>query len=49
MKKLKIWSIILLVVVMIPIVVLCGGDDDNDDNSLPFTKELLVDEYSFGI
>ena len=47
MKQLKIWSIMLLAVMMMPMVVSCGGDDDNDDNSMSFTKELLVDEYSY--
>ena len=46
MKQIKIWSILMLVVMMMPFVASCGGDDDND-NSLSFTKELLVDEYSF--
>ena len=47
MKQLKIWSIMLLMVITLPLMVACGSDDDNDDNTLPFTKEILVDEYGF--
>ena len=45
MKKQKIWSKLMLVVMMLPLVASCSSDDD--DNSIPFTKEILVDAYSY--
>ena len=36
----------MLMALALPIMVACGSDDD-DDGSLPFTKELLVDAYSY--
>ena len=47
MKQLKIWSMMMLMVMSLPLMVACGSDGDDDDNTLPFTKEILVDEYSF--
>ena len=46
MKELKIWNIMMLMMMALPLMVACGSSDD-DDNSLPFTKEILVDAYSY--
>ena len=36
----------MLMAMALPMMVACGSDDD-DDGSLPFTKDLLVDAYSY--
>ena len=47
MKQLKIWSMMMLIMMIMPLAVSCGGSDDSDDNSLPITKEMLVNTNSF--
>ena len=44
MKKMKFLSMMMLMAMTLTMMVACGGDD-GDDNSLPFTKEILVNAY----
>lgn len=47
MKKMKILSMMMLMAITLTMMVACGGGDDGDDNSLPFTKDILVNAYSY--